>query len=68
MRGLGQVLQYRWQENQDRHADTTVAVLIVSREPSGPWADVCNAAGVRLVWPPFALDDLLDPPSRTRRG
>jgi hypothetical protein len=64
--GLGQVLQYRWQEDQDRRTDATIAVLIVSREPCGPWVDVCNAAGIRLVWPPFAFDDLLDPPSGTR--
>jgi hypothetical protein len=49
--GLGQLLRYR-QALQVVEGGETVAVLMVEREPTdATWADLCEAVGVRLVWP-----------------
>lgn len=48
--GLGQVLDYR--AILARGERRVVAVLAVERRPdAGRWAGVCEAHGVRLVWP-----------------
>ncbi len=47
--GLGQLLRYRHLLRGDFDVE---AVLLAERQPSDPtWQDLCDALGVRLVWP-----------------
>ena len=55
--GLGQVIQYKWIEQQ-RHDLPVVAALVISVEPPDPWPQICASVGVRLLWPPFDLGAL----------
>jgi hypothetical protein len=48
--GLGQVLRYRQRASRNEEAS---GVLALEREPTDPsWITLCEALGVRLIWPP----------------
>lgn len=52
-RGLGQVLEYRHRLAMLTD-EQVVAVLATSREPTDKsWVEICEGAGVLLVWPPW---------------
>ncbi|WP_438023561.1 EVE domain-containing protein [Sorangium sp. So ce233] len=57
--GLGQVLRY---SHLLRAGGRTVApILVAEREPQDPsWAEMCQALGVRLVWPEAFANAILE--------
>jgi hypothetical protein len=62
--GLGQVLRYRQRLQLTREG--IVAVLVASRRPAAEgWPELCDALGIRLVWPE-AFPDLLHRPEFSR--